>query len=266
MFLAEPPQTPWDLNFQLFGFRVRISPFFWLGTALLGWGFAEGVAKNPETNLNVGLGLIMWITVVLVSITVHELGHAFAFRYYGTDADIVLYQFGGLAIPRGSFGFGRQVRMGSKEQIVISAAGPAASLMLGIGVGAIFYVGGFQIPNPLWFIRHLDFLHDGKPISATLWYLLHAILYVNIWWAFMNLLPVYPLDGGQISRELFVMSNYQSGIKNSLILSIVAAAGVALWAFSRHDTYLGIMFALLGYSSFQILQAYSGRGGFGGGW
>ncbi|MCC7084788.1 MAG: hypothetical protein IT427_07245 [Pirellulales bacterium] len=264
MFLAEPPQTPWDIHFELFGVRVRISPFFWLGTALLGWSFAKAVARIP--GLNVGLGLVMWIAVVIVSILVHEFGHAFAFRYYGIHADVALYQFGGLAIPRSSLHFGRQVRLGSKEHIVVSAAGPAASLLLGISIGAVFFVGGFAIPNPLWFIPQLDFLDDGKPLVPALRALLFAILYVNIWWALMNLLPVYPLDGGQISRELFVMSNVQTGIKNSLILSTAVAAGIALWAFSRHDSYLGIMFALLGYSSYQILQAYSSRGGFGGGW
>jgi stage IV sporulation protein FB len=129
MLLAEPPPTAWDLHFQLLGINVRISPFFWLGTALLGWSFAQAVAKDPDGNLNVGMGLIMWIGVVLVSIVAHEFGHVFAFRYYGIDADVVLYQFGGLAVPRGSFGFGRQVRLGSKEQIVISGAGPAASLL-----------------------------------------------------------------------------------------------------------------------------------------
>jgi stage IV sporulation protein FB len=266
MFLAEPPQTPWDLNLQLFGIRVRISPFFWLGTALLGWSFAQVVATDREANLNVGLGLIMWTAIVLVSITVHEFGHVLAFRYYGIDADVVLYQFGGLAVPRGSFGFGRQVRLESKEQIVISGAGPAASLLLGICVAAIVHIGGFAMANPLPFIKQLDFLEEGRVPSAVLWYVLNAVLFVNIWWALMNLLPVYPLDGGQISRELFVLSNYQTGIRYSLILSIVVAAAVALWAFSKQDTYLGLMFGMLGFSSYQILQQYSGRGGYGGGW
>jgi Zn-dependent protease len=149
---------------------------------------------------------------------------------------------------------------------VISAAGPAASLLLGICVAAIFYVGGFAVPNPLPFIKQLDFLEEGRLGSAVLWYSLYAILFVNIWWAFMNLLPVYPLDGGHISRELFLINNYQTGIRHSLILSIVVAAAVALWAFSRQDTYLGLMFGMLGFSSYQTLQQYSGRGGFGGGW
>ena len=43
--------------------------------------------------------MAIWTGAVLVSIVIHELGHAIAFRYYGIASDIVLYQFGGLAIP-----------------------------------------------------------------------------------------------------------------------------------------------------------------------
>ncbi len=264
MFLTEPPKTPWDLYFELLGIRVRISPFFWLGSALLGYGFAQNFAR--QTGLNAGLGLIMWTGVVLVSVLAHEFGHVFAFRHYGIDADVVMYHFGGLAVPRSSLGFGRQARLGSIEQIVVSAAGPGASLLLGISIAAVVYIGGFEVPNPISFLAKLKFLEEGKPLSPVFENLVWALLVVNILWALVNLLPVYPLDGGQISRELFLLSNYQTGIRYSLILSIVTAAGIALWAFSKQDTYLGIMFGMLAYSSYQILQTYSGRGGFGGGW
>lgn len=264
MLLAEPPQTQWDVNFPLFGIPIRVTPMFWLANALLGWSFAQNVAAS--TNLNAGLGLMMWIMIVLVSIIVHEIGHVIAFRRYGIASDVVLYQFGGLAVPRGSHGFGRQARLDSRGQIFVSAAGPAASLLLGLAIAAIVYVGGFAIPNFTPFKPELAYLTEGKDLHPTAWYLIDGLLFANIAWGLVNLLPVYPLDGGQISREVFLMTNYETGIRQSLILSILVAGGIALWAFSRHDTYLGLMFAILGFSSYQILQAYSGRGGFGGGW
>ena len=36
-----------------------------------------------------------------------------------------------------------------------------------------------------------------------LFVLVWDLLFVNIFWGLVNLLPVFPLDGGQISRELF---------------------------------------------------------------
>ena len=39
--------------------------------------------------------------------------------------------------------------------------------------------------------------------NATLNTAIWDMLWVNIYWGLVNLLPVYPLDGGQIARELF---------------------------------------------------------------
>ena len=40
------------------------------------------------------------------------------------------------------------------------------------------------------------------------------LLQVNILWGLMNLLPIYPLDGGQIARELFTLSNPRQASSN----------------------------------------------------
>ena len=111
--LAEPERTPYDLRFRFLGFPVRIHPFFWLGSALLG-----------ANSLDLGIGyLAIWIVVVLVSILVHELGHAFAFRRYGAGADVILYAFGGLAVPTHAIS-------GRGRRILISLAGPVAGFIL----------------------------------------------------------------------------------------------------------------------------------------
>jgi Zn-dependent protease len=269
LFLAEPSPNPWDLHFRLLGIPVRVTPWFWLAGAVLGWNFADSLARNSHGAVTVGMALLMWILVVLVSIIAHEFGHALAFRFYGIHSHVVLYHFGGIAVPDGNFDFGRRMRLGSVQQIVVAAAGPAASLALGLVFAAIVYFGGYSMPNPLPFIHFLDFLWDsGRFPSVAMQGLMYAILFVNIWWALMNLLPVYPLDGGQISREMFTLGNPREGIRYSLILSIAASAAVAVWAITKQeqDTFLALMFGMLAYSSFVTLQAYMRRGGgFGGG-
>ena len=83
--LGEPARTPYDLQFSIFNFPVRISALFWLVGLITGQGSAqEGVRF-----------LLVWIAALFVSILIHELGHTFAFRYFGISSHIVLYHFGG---------------------------------------------------------------------------------------------------------------------------------------------------------------------------
>jgi hypothetical protein len=65
VFLAEPPRTPWDLNFQVLGFPVRVHPLFWAVALLF------GLSGNQKP-----VDMLLWVGTVFVSILVHEMGHA----------------------------------------------------------------------------------------------------------------------------------------------------------------------------------------------
>lgn len=240
--LAEPDRTNYDLNFRLFGFRVRIHPLFWLGAALLG-------ASTLELGIQF---LLIWVGVVLVSILVHELGHALAFRRFGTDSHIILWMFGGLAVPySGVAGRGRR--------IVVALAGPVAGFVLcGIVYGTQRQFG--------W--------ADGNEHLALMciW-----LVVVNLYWGIMNLLPVFPLDGGQVSRELCEGKWRGRGVVVSLKISIGTAVAVAVysvvcemerrsptgalaflpWWFPTGSFYTAILFGMLAYQSYQMLQFHT---------
>jgi membrane-associated protease RseP (regulator of RpoE activity) len=84
------------------------------------------------------------------------------------------------------------------------------------------------------------------------------MLYINIWWGILNLMPIYPLDGGRVARELFAMrGDVRTGIIRSLQLSIVTAVIVGIYAFlrSQHPFSL-LMFGYLAYLNYQTIQAY----------
>ena len=89
----------------------------------------------------------------------------------------------------------------------------------------------------------------------------YYLLYVNIFWGLVNLLPIYPLDGGQISRELFLMADGESGLRNSLMLSLVCAVGIAVLGFMWEYRFIPILFALLAFSNFQQLSGPNRYGG-----
>lgn len=251
MFLGEPPRSQGDFQFPIAGFNIRVTPWFWLATALLG-------IRNDDPRL-----VVVWVIAVFISIVIHELGHAFAFRYYGYNAHIVLYHFGGLAIPAG----GRNVRQSQHSQIVIAAAGPALQVIAAaILIGGLAATGN-NVPLDGFIGRWLGFGGGYPAPNDMLGHFVMYFLYVSVYWAFVNLFPIYPLDGGQISRELFLIYDRSNAIKNSLILSMVTAGAVAIYGITADRTYLGIMFGMLAYSNYTTLQSFMGHGGgYGRGW
>lgn len=252
MLLGEPPRTQFDIQVGLFGFPIRVTPFFWIAALLLGWSGTDG---DPHL-------LIAWVCAVFLSILIHELGHAFAFRYFGTQAHVVLYHFGGLAIPDG-YGMGAR---DPYRQIAISLAGPVAQMAGALVLMLIVAVSGHQIPlggflGELLPIVDAPSLPRDTRLTSFLFFFVVFFLYVSLYWALLNLLPIYPLDGGQIARELFSVFGGSDGIKNSLILSVCTGGAVAVFALLNGETYLLILFGMLAASSYQTLQAYMGGGG-----
>jgi stage IV sporulation protein FB len=238
------PPTQADLNFSLFGIPVRVHPLFWLAAVLLG-----GLNMTPKS-------LLIWVGVVFVSILVHEMGHALVIRQFGMWPRILLYTFGGLAVYD-------PIRRDPRRQMLISLAGPAAGFLLAGAVVLLLKANG-----------HPVLIHFGPPFGLAmltapfenelLTDVVDFLLFVNVWWGLMNLLPVYPLDGGQFLYALFESLHTREAMVKSLWVSIVTAGAVAIYAATRvQDLYLTILFAYLAISNFQTLQTLTGRGGYG---
>ena len=254
MLLAEPQPTPADWQFELAGIRVRVSAWFWLASALLGWGICQSFAGGDQRAL---LGyLILWSGVVLVSILVHELGHALAFRSFGQSAHIVIYHFGGLAIPEV---WGRRVSLRPVQRLVVSAAGPLAQLALAAVIVIVLKAGGWFVPFPIPALGRSLGLYAGREIdSHIISAVIDFLLWVNIFWPLLNLVPVPPLDGGQIVREGLLALGVAEAQRIAGIIGVGAGAGVAYWAYTRGDHFLGIMFAMLAASCWQSISTGGG--------
>ena len=93
-------------------------------------------------------------------------------------------------------------------------------------------------------------------------YFVNDLMLISCFWGVLNLWPVYPLDGGQISREILLKWNPREGIRVSLVVSLVAATGLVVFGLTRQEPnwLMVILFGMLAYSSFATLQAYQGRG------
>jgi membrane-associated protease RseP (regulator of RpoE activity) len=101
--------------------------------------------------------------------------------------------------------------------------------------------------NPAW-LKTMEFVN--------------IVLEVSVLWGLLNLLPIFPLDGGQITQQIFLLVAPRDAMRQSLILSVLVAgtlAGVA--AIYWQDLFLAVFFAYLAYSSYTMLRFYGGPGG-----
>lgn len=245
MFLFQsPPQTSYDLRFSVAGIPVRVHPLFWVIAILFGLSSSSLIH------------ILLWVFAIFISILIHELGHAFAMRRYGQRSSIVLHGTGGLTIPEQiSWGSGTaNIALRPNQEILISLAGPFAGFLFAIFILLITVVMGGVYVNRI--VRHHPLPHrpipNGGDIVNTL---LITLLWVNIFWGLVNLMPVYPLDGGNVARYVLLQSDPWDGVRKSLWLSVITGGVVAFAAFFViHSTYMAFLFGLLAFQSYQILQ------------
>ena len=243
--LQSPPPTRFDLNFSLLGIPIRVHPLFWLLTLFLG----------PRSGL---LPVLIWILVVFISIIVHEMGHALAFRRYGLGSRIVLHFAGGLAIPEAApWGSGwASVSPSPRQHIIISLAGPFAGFILAVLILAgTILLGGVPAGSLLGFIPVPQLL-----IPSTAGYVVNQfiqmMLWVNIFWGLLNLLPIFPMDGGQVARNILIQYDPFDGARKSIWLSVITGGLMALVGLLFFNSiYMAILFGFLAFQSYQSLSA-----------
>jgi Zn-dependent protease len=183
-------------EFRLAGIPIRLEWTFLLFTVLIG-------STLGDLALFIG-----WVVVVTLSILVHELGHAAALRGWGIPSRIVLHGLGGLTMHATS----PPSRWG---RIAVSLAGPFTGIVL-FGLPAVLLEDTVAGQDP-W--------HD----------IVRFVVWVNVGWAVVNLLPVLPLDGGNVALELL-------GERPTRVLSILVAAAVGAWALTEGFAF-GAVFA-----------------------
>ncbi len=242
MFLLEPDRTQFDLSWRMFGVPIRVHPMFWLIACVFGADWLQ-IYGLP--------GLLLWVGCMFVSILVHEFGHVIAGVAFGSRGQIVLYGFGGLAL-------GSSDVDSRWKRIVVSLAGPFAGFVL---FGLVWFASSYGLPH----------LEDGP---TRRWLVLAAAMlwFMNLVWNILNLLPIWPLDGGQVSREVFTAFSERNGLRLALGLSFLLAALLAVHSImAAHGnpllpflpigtTYSAILFGLLAVESLLLLQQANALG------
>jgi stage IV sporulation protein FB len=201
------------LRFTLFGIPVGVDWWFWLTVALIGGGLrAQGPAE--------WMAVALFAAVAFLSILVHELGHAFAARRFGVQPAIKLHAFGGAAYLHGA-------RFTPRESMLVSAAGPAAGLLLGFV---------FLLLSPLF-----------GPVSPWVRVAFFYGIYINFIWTFFNLLPIQPMDGGQILREALGPKRFHLTCGVGFLLAGI----LGVLAIIAGQYFVAALLAFMAYHNFQ---------------
>jgi len=233
---------PNDVSFRFFGFPTFIQPFFWVIALLI-----TAVHLGNINNMPLWLAqVIVGAAGVLLSILIHELGHALTFQYlFRTSSIIVLHGFGGMTIPqqqhRRSDGFS-----GALAECFLAFSGPLAGFVLAFFAVMLLQ---FMPPAPE---------NIGTAVALCRFFLMWTAL-ISIFWGIFNLLPIYPMDGGHIAREVCVFLFPRQGIEFSLILSMVFAALLAVLALRFGQIVITLFFAYFAYQNYQEFSARSFR-------
>ncbi len=200
-------------TFRMFGIPVQIDPWFLLGLLFV-YQFSGGER----------VGMIAAIAIGVLTL-IHELGHALAARHYGCTVSIRLNLFVGWA----SYQSPQPLRRG--QQIVISLLGPFSQ------IGTAFVAMA---------LVHRLFLSDAadRLLLFDLW---QGLGWAGVVIALLNLLPLWPLDGGHVVHHVLgrflderralatMLAITAAGLVSIVLLGVVSSNGDGFLARERFE-------------------------------
>jgi stage IV sporulation protein FB len=200
-------------HFKVAGIPVRVEPVFFLIATLFGLQLAEEDAVL----------VLVWVGVTFVSILVHELGHALTLKAFGQPSEITLQGLGGVTVSRR--------HLDRTKSVIVSLAGSLTAL-------AVLWVPARMLDHTVWWHEQDLWLRGVVTFTA----------FANLWWSVANLLPIRPLDGGNVVTEIF-------GVRTARRVSLVVAAAAGLWAMTHDQRYAGFFALFLAFGSYQEIVA-----------
>jgi len=209
--------------FRLFGITVYLH-WAWFLAVLY---FVEQTGDLYSSKLWSVLECLSLFAIVLT----HEFGHQLACRSVGGQThDIVLWPLGGVAYVT------PPQRPGAMLWSI--AAGPLVNVIL----APLFFI--------LWFLARSAGWQASFP---DLYSFVFMLFYINVALLVFNMLPVFPLDGGQILRSLlwFVFGPVNS-LLITTVIGLIGVIGLIAFAFWAQNLWLGVI------CIFILLNCWSG--------
>lgn len=196
---------------------IKIAPTFFLTAGII--GFINSFSL---------LGTLIWIGIIFVSVLVHELGHALTAKMFGQSVHIELVAFGGLTIPEGK-------KLSLPREFLVVFMGPFFGFML-----FVFASLALLLPFEAPLLRGI----------------LDTFRFVNLFWTVINLLPILPLDGGQLVRICLEAFVGEKAWRATLYISLVVSAIFSFLFFLIGLFLIGAIFLIFTFQSFETLRHF----------
>ena len=217
--------------FTAFGIRVKAHATLIVSAAiilLLGFGGSNFVWQDR----------VFAVTMLFLIVLLHEFGHCFTARWVGGDAnEIIMHPLGGLALahaPRRPL-----------PTFLTIAGGPAVNVLICIVFGTFLWLTSGWLPwNPMLTapIRQYGGWLDLWRWSFWIYQTSYGLLIFNV-------LPIYPLDGGQMLQAiLWPRFGYYKSMNWVCIAGIITCGFGIMIAIASRNIGLGIL-AFLGLMS-----------------
>ncbi len=213
-----------EAAFRLFGIPVQVSALFALTVLVLG-----PRSREPWLVLNAA-----WLAIAFVGVLLHELGHAFTAKAFGYSPAIRLHAFGGVTSWTG-----RPLSPG--RRVLVGLAGPGVGIVVGLGALLVLLV--LNVLKASQVVREIGQL----------------VVWANLGWGILNLLPMMPLDGGAVLAAGFEALWGRRAIRWARILSLVIAGCLFVLLLLVRAFYPAFVCALLAYINYQGLAAETQR-------
>jgi stage IV sporulation protein FB len=199
----------WSLSLgRWWGVSVYLH-FFFVFSALLALAFTF---REPDL---LTTGLLM-VGVLLLSVALHELGHALAALRVGGKVDaVVLGPVGGLISPR--------VPDEPEAKLFVALAGPIVHLSIAVIAASVLAVAGNS--QLLGLLNPLATPEDLVEPGGTALIAAKITLWINWILMLLNLLPAYPFDGGPILRAMLWPA---FGRRTARVITARVAMGLAV--------------------------------------
>jgi Zn-dependent protease/CBS domain-containing protein len=219
---------------HMFGVDIRIHLTFLILPVFIYW--TDYAIRQQNAN---GARDLALVGIILACVAAHEFGHMLAARRYGLiPKAVILLPLTGVALYDDSRVEKQAATLIWKREVRIALMGPLVNLALASLAAAVITAANSGVELWKW-----PFLLGSN--------LPRSIVWANIYLAFVNLLPAYPLDGGRLVRVYFARKMDVSAATRRAVTISTAMSMVLIFAGLFTDPWLTMVGVII-FSAAQL--------------